>query len=156
MPRNEYWQEPDIAVPWEALPEPDKYRGGCSQPTIWLSMGTPIKELEKGLKDLKGFATRTTVSINQTSPTSSQGLKHQPKSIHGETHDYSRICSRGWPCQGSVVEVALGPVMARWPRKRNARARRWELMGWWGNTLIEAGGLGGENEKGDNIWNVNK
>jgi hypothetical protein len=33
----------------------------------------------------------------------------------------------------------------------------------WGNTVIEAGGgsmgqgvLGGETEKGDNIWNVNK
>ena len=24
------WKEPDIAVSWEALPEPDKYRGRCS------------------------------------------------------------------------------------------------------------------------------
>jgi hypothetical protein len=39
------------------LPEADKYRGGCSQPTIGLSMGFPIKELKKGLKELKGFAT---------------------------------------------------------------------------------------------------
>jgi hypothetical protein len=31
---------------------PDKYRGGCSQP----SMGSPMEELEKGQKELKGFA----------------------------------------------------------------------------------------------------
>jgi hypothetical protein len=39
------------------LPEPYKYRGGDSQPTIVLSMVSPIEELEKGLKELKGFAT---------------------------------------------------------------------------------------------------
>jgi hypothetical protein len=27
---------------------PDKYRSGCSQPTIELSTGSPMKELEKG------------------------------------------------------------------------------------------------------------
>jgi hypothetical protein len=37
--------------------EPNKYRGGCSQPTIGLNMGSPMEELEKGLKELKGFAT---------------------------------------------------------------------------------------------------
>jgi hypothetical protein len=34
-----------MAISWEALPQPDKHRGGCSQPTIGLS------------KELKGFAT---------------------------------------------------------------------------------------------------
>jgi hypothetical protein len=34
----------------------DKYRNGCSQPSIELSTGFPIKELEKGPKELKGFA----------------------------------------------------------------------------------------------------
>jgi hypothetical protein len=38
----------------EVLPEPDIYRGGCLQPTIELVMGSPVEELEKGLK---GFAT---------------------------------------------------------------------------------------------------
>ena len=32
-------------------------RGGCSQPTIGLSTGSPMEELEKGLKELKGFVT---------------------------------------------------------------------------------------------------
>jgi hypothetical protein len=35
---------------------PDKYRGGCSEPTIGLSTGFPMKELEKELKELNGFA----------------------------------------------------------------------------------------------------
>jgi hypothetical protein len=46
-----------MAVSQEALPESYKYRGRCSQSTIGLSMGSPIEELEKGLKELKEFAT---------------------------------------------------------------------------------------------------
>jgi hypothetical protein len=57
MPRSECWQEPDIAISWEALPVPDKYRSRCSQPKIGLSIGSPMEELEKGLKELKWFAT---------------------------------------------------------------------------------------------------
>jgi hypothetical protein len=34
-----------------AVTEPDKYRGRCSQ-----AMGSPMEELEEGLKELKGFA----------------------------------------------------------------------------------------------------
>ena len=41
----------------EALTGPDKYRSTCSQVTIGLSTGFLIKALEKGLKELKGFAT---------------------------------------------------------------------------------------------------
>jgi hypothetical protein len=66
MPRSACWQEPDRAVSWEPLLEPGKYRGGCSQPTIGLSTGSPMEELEKGLKELKGFAThRKNNNINQ-------------------------------------------------------------------------------------------
>jgi hypothetical protein len=35
---------------------PDKYRGGYSQPTIGLNTGSSMEELEKGPKELKGFA----------------------------------------------------------------------------------------------------
>jgi hypothetical protein len=38
------------------LPVPDKYRSGCSQPFIGQSTGSPMKELEKVPKELKGFA----------------------------------------------------------------------------------------------------
>ena len=41
-------QNPDITV--------DKYRRGHSQPAIELSTGFPMGELEKGPKELKGFA----------------------------------------------------------------------------------------------------
>jgi hypothetical protein len=46
-----------MAVSGEALPEPDKYRGRCLQPTIELITRSPTEELEKGLNELKGFAT---------------------------------------------------------------------------------------------------
>jgi hypothetical protein len=39
------------------MPVPDKYRSGYSQPSIGLSTGFPIKELEKVSKELKRFAT---------------------------------------------------------------------------------------------------
>jgi hypothetical protein len=45
-------------LPREALPGPDKYKGRCwQQPTIRLSMWSPKEELEKELKEMKGFAT---------------------------------------------------------------------------------------------------
>jgi hypothetical protein len=39
------------------VPEPYKYSDGYKRSTIKLSMGFLIEELEKGLKELKGFAT---------------------------------------------------------------------------------------------------
>jgi hypothetical protein len=45
-----------MPISLEALPDPDQYRC-CSQSTIRLNIGTPMEELEKGLKELKGFAT---------------------------------------------------------------------------------------------------
>jgi hypothetical protein len=35
---------------------PDKYRGGYSQPTVGLSTGSPIEELEKEPMELKKLA----------------------------------------------------------------------------------------------------
>ena len=57
IPRSACCQEPDIAVSWEALPEPDKSRGRCLQPTVGLCKGSSKEELENRLKELKGFAT---------------------------------------------------------------------------------------------------
>ena len=48
---------------------PDKYRGKCSQPNIGMSTGSQMEELEKGLKEIKGFAThRKNSNINQLDP----------------------------------------------------------------------------------------
>jgi hypothetical protein len=54
MPTSAYWQKPVIGS-GEAPPVPEKYRGGFSQPTIGLSTGCPMKELEKGPMELKGL-----------------------------------------------------------------------------------------------------
>jgi hypothetical protein len=35
---------------------PDKYKSGCSQPTIGQSTWSPKENLEKGQEELKGFA----------------------------------------------------------------------------------------------------
>jgi hypothetical protein len=35
---------------------PDKYKSGCSQPSIGLTTVSQLKELEKGSKEKKGFA----------------------------------------------------------------------------------------------------
>jgi hypothetical protein len=80
--------------------EPDKYRGGCSQPTTGMSMGSPIggvRERTEGAERVGNRTGRTTIQTNQTRQRF-QGLNHQPKSTHGGTHGSSYICSRGWPC----------------------------------------------------------
>ena len=56
MPARFCWQDPDIVVSREAPPVPDIYRDGSSQPTIGLSKRSPVKELDKGPKEMKGFA----------------------------------------------------------------------------------------------------
>ena len=45
-----------MAVSCEALSEPDKYRGRCLQPSIGLSMSSPMEELGMGLKELRELA----------------------------------------------------------------------------------------------------
>jgi hypothetical protein len=66
------------------------------QPTIGLSPETLElgEELGEGLKELNNPTGRLTISTNRIVQ-SSQGLNHQPKSIHGWVHDSSYICSRG-------------------------------------------------------------
>jgi hypothetical protein len=64
-----------------------------------------MEELEKGLKELRGFAT---VSTSQR-PWNSWELDHPTKSTHGRTHDSGHICGRGWPCWTSVGRASLVP-----------------------------------------------
>jgi hypothetical protein len=76
-------------------------------------MGSPREELEKGLKELKGFAMLEEEQQYQLTrlPQSSQGLNHQPKSTHGGTHGSSRICSRGWPYWASMGGEAQRDIL---------------------------------------------
>jgi hypothetical protein len=46
-----------MAVSCETMPGPGKHRSGCSQSAIGWITGTPIEELEKIPKELKGSAT---------------------------------------------------------------------------------------------------
>jgi hypothetical protein len=48
---------PDIAVSSETMPGPSKHISGCSQSAIGRITGTPMEELEKVHKELKGSAT---------------------------------------------------------------------------------------------------
>jgi hypothetical protein len=62
------------------MPEPYKYRDGCSQPTIGLSMGSSIEKLEKGPKELKGIGTPQDEQQHQpTSPQRLPGTKPSTK-----------------------------------------------------------------------------
>jgi hypothetical protein len=51
------WRDPDIAVLYEGVPVPGKYRSGCSQSSIGWNTGPPVEEPEKVPKELKGSAT---------------------------------------------------------------------------------------------------
>jgi hypothetical protein len=88
-----------------------------------------MEELEKGPKELKGFAAPW--EEQQYEPTStlppsqsSQGLNHQPKSTHGVTQGSSFMCSRGWPCGTSMRGDALGPVKALCPSLGECQDRK--------------------------------
>jgi hypothetical protein len=67
MSRSACWQEPDVFVSWEALSEPEKHRGGCSQPTIELSTGYPnggVRERTEEAERLCNPIGRTAISTN--------------------------------------------------------------------------------------------
>ena len=49
--------DPGIAVSYEAMPVPGKYRSGCSQSSIRWNTGLPMEKLQKAPKELKGSAT---------------------------------------------------------------------------------------------------
>jgi hypothetical protein len=75
-----------------------------------------MEKLEKGLKEVKRFAAhRRNNNINQPDLPELPGLNHQPRSIHGGTHDSIHMCSRGWPCWASVGEEALVPEKSQCP-----------------------------------------
>jgi len=110
MPRTACWQEPDIAVSWEAQPEHDKYRGWMLTANHWTENRVPIARVRERIEGAEGVCNliRTTIPTNE----SSQGLNHHPKSTHALTNGSSCICSRGWPCWASMGGEALGPAKA--------------------------------------------
>jgi hypothetical protein len=68
--------------------------------------------LEKVLKELKGFATHRKNNNIIQMPQSSQELNHKPKSTHKGFHGSSHICSRVWSFWTSMGGEVLGPGKA--------------------------------------------
>jgi hypothetical protein len=143
MPTRACWKEPDIAVSWDVLPEPDKYRSECSQPSIGQSIGSPKKELEKVPRSWRHLHLEypewysrcspiggTTIWTNQY-PQSSMELNHWPNKTHGGTHGSSYKCNRGWPSWSSMGGEALASVKVICPNIGNARARKQEWVSLW-------------------------
>ena len=145
MPRSACRKEPDMAVSWEALPEPYKYRGEWMLTAYhWteheVSNGR-ARESNTGVEGVCSLWGRIIISTNQT-PQSSQRLNHQLRSTHGRTYYPSHICTRAWPCWASMGDYAHGPVKARCPRVGEVRVGRLEWVGRWVITIIEAVGMG--------------
>jgi hypothetical protein len=108
-----------------------------------LSTGSPKEDLEKGHKELKGFAALlggTTIWTIQY-PQSFQGRNHQSKSTHDWTHGSSCICSRGWPSRSSMGGEAIGSVKVLCPSVGECQGQEAEVGG-----LVSSGvggGIGG-------------
>jgi hypothetical protein len=94
IPTRFCWQDRYITVSCEAIPVPGKYKSGCSQSSIGWNTGSPMKELEKVPKELKGLAA---LSAEQHELTST------PRACVS-----SCICSRRWPSPPLMVGEALG------------------------------------------------
>ena len=74
------------------------------------------------------------------SPTQgSHELDDQPKSRHGETHDYKHICGRGRPCWASLEGVDLEPEDAPCPSVGEFQSRKIGMSRRLREHLIEAG-----------------
>ena len=123
------WQEPDRAVSWEDLSEPDIHRGGCSQPTNeWTDHRVPNGGVRERIEEAEGVYNpigRTTISTKQCS----QALNHQTPSTHGGTHGSSHIWSWGLSCWSSMGEEALGPVKVWCPSVRECEDREVRVAG---------------------------
>ena len=132
------------------MPEPDKYRGKGSQSIIGLSIGSPMEELDKGLKEMKGFEThRENNNINQPDILYLPGTK-------ATTNEYT--CRNSWLQLHMKQRMALSYINERRGPWSKCRAWKQEWVGQWKSTLIVTGrarmGLGvsgGETEKRANI-----
>jgi hypothetical protein len=99
--------------------------GAHSQPLDW-APGSTMEELEKGFKELRGFAApwREQQCQQARPPWSSQGLDHQPKKTHRATHGTGHICGRRWLYWTSVGEEGLEPEGVWCPSVGECQGRR--------------------------------
>ena len=151
MPRSACWQEPYTAVSWGSARAWHLQRWMLAA-NHWTDHGVPsggVRERTEGICNPIG---RTTISTNQ----SSQGLNHKPRSTLRGTHGSSNIFRRGWSCQASMGEEALGSVEAWCPNVGKWEGREAEVGGWMGAHSHRSkrrgdgieGVLGGNQERG--------
>jgi hypothetical protein len=96
-----------------------------------------MKELEKGMKDLRGFAApwREQQCQQDRLPRPSEFLgTGSPKNTHGGS---GHICGRGWPCCTSVGGEALGPESFQCLSVKECQGRKVGVDAW-RSTLTEA------------------
>ena len=70
-----------------------------------------MEELERGLKELRGFAApwrKQQCQLARSLELPGTGPHTQPKSTHGGTHGSGHMCGRRWSCWTSVRGAALG------------------------------------------------
>ena len=123
-PRSACWQEPNIAVSWEALPEPDKYRMMLAT-NLWSEHRVPnggVRGRTKGAEEVCNPIGRTKLSTNQTPP-ELPGTKPLTKDYTWRNPWVQCICSRGWPCWSSMGKEALGLVKVRCPSVEECKGR---------------------------------
>ena len=87
MPGSTCWQEPDAAISWEALTDPDQQMWMLTA-NHWTEHRDPSGEVRGRNEGAEGVCNpigRTTVSTNQMLQ-SSQVLNYEPKGTHGGTH----------------------------------------------------------------------
>ena len=109
----------------------NQYRYGWLQPLDWAWEPYGGVTRTEGVEGDCNPIGRTTISSNLT-PQNCQGLNHQPKSSHGETHDSSCICRKGLPYLASVGGEDLDSVEAHCPRVPGCYGSKAGVGGWVG------------------------
>jgi hypothetical protein len=94
-----------------------------------------MEKLEKGLKELKGFAAPQEEQQHEptsTPPPELPGTKPPPTTMnpHGRIHGSRCVCSRGWPCWISMGREALGLVKAQCRSVGECQYRKGGENGW--------------------------
>ena len=82
-------------------------------------------ELEKGLKEMRGFAAHGESNRGNWSDCwRSWTLEHQAKNTNGGTHGSGHICGREWSYWASVGREALGPDRVPCPRVGECQGKK--------------------------------
>jgi hypothetical protein len=98
---------------------PGKYRSGCSQSSIGWITGPPMEELEKEAKDLKGSETlyeEQQYELTSTPPPELVSLVAYVAEVGLVSHQWE---------EGPLELQRLYALI-----QGNARARKWEWVGW--------------------------